>query len=337
MKINSFYTKTLAGFLAFVMTLTPGMVVMAFAQDAPQTETASDDEFQPVQQLAKAGYLADKKDFYLSAKTLTEDDVTDAILKARDYVMAADLKTLNSNKAFQTVDLQAFLDLVKDKEEDIKARKTSAWKIENRLQKMIALKMMAPASENASDAGSAATSPVPTDTPIPAPPTATPIPGPSRQEFNNMKETFKSLDDKLTVMQGSLDKREEELKAVQKDNEDLKVSEAGNQEQLKLVKKLIDRVQEDIKKSEDHMNDVEKKVDQKLVTDSQMQQEMTVMHKDLRDDTEDISILKQEVAKLDKTDSSPHSALDDFLTSKWLPGGALIVGLAALTLSLVKK
>jgi DNA repair exonuclease SbcCD ATPase subunit len=319
------------------MMLTPGMVVMAFAQDAPQTQTASDDEVQPVQQLAKAGYLADKKDFYLSAKTLTEDDVTDAILKAKDYVMAADLKTLNANKAFQTADLQAFLDLVKDKEEDIKARKASAWKIENRLQKMIALKMMAPAAENTPEASTTTTAPAPTDTPIPVPPTPTPIPGPSRQEFNSLKEDFKSLDGKIGELQNSFDKREDTLKAIQKDNEDTKAVVGENQEQLKLVKKLIDRVQEDIKKSEEHMGEVEKKVEQKLVTDTQMQQEITVIHKDLRDDTEDISVLKEEVAKLDKTDESPHGALDDFLTSKWLPGGALIVGLAALTLSLVKK
>jgi DNA repair exonuclease SbcCD ATPase subunit len=336
MKINSFYLKTLASLLAFTMMLTPSMVVLAFAQDAPQTQTASDDEVQPVQQLAQAGYLGDKKDFYLSAKTLTEDDVTDAILKAKDYVMAADLKTLNTNKAFQTVDLQAFLDLVKDKEEDIKARKASAWKIENRLQKMIALKMMTPASESASETP-AATAPAPTDTPVPAVPTATPVPGPSRQEFGDLKESFKTLDNKITSLQSDFDKRTDSINAIQKQNEEFKTAVSENQEQLKLVKKLIDHVQDDIKKSEEHMSDVEKKVEQKLVTDTQMQQEMTVMHKDLRDDTEDISVLKEEVAKLDKTDSSPHGALDDFLTSKWLPGGALIVGLAALTLSLVKK
>ena len=315
MKIKSFYLKTLASFLAFAMMLTPGMVVLAFAQDAPQTETASDDEFQPVQQLAKAGYLNDKKDFYLSAKTLTEDDVTDAILKARDYVMAADLKTLNANKAFQTADLQAFLDLVKDKEEDIKARKASAWKIENRLQKMIALKMMAPASDSASESASSTTAPVPTDTPVPAVPTATPIPGPSRQEFGDLKESFKSLDSKITSLQSDFDKRTDSINVTQKETADMKTAVAENQEQLKLVKKLIDRVQEDIKKSEEHMSEVEKKVEQKMVTDTQMQQEITVMHKDLRDDTEDISVLKEEVAKLDKTDSSPHGALDDFLTS----------------------
>jgi hypothetical protein len=57
----------------------------------------------------------------------------------------------------------------------------------------------------------------------------------------------------------------------------------------------------------------------------------------LRDDTEDISVLKEEVAKLDKTDNGPRNALDDFLSSKWLPGGALIVGLTALAVSLLRK
>jgi len=335
MKIKSLYLKTLAAFLALMMVMIPGMVAVVLAQDAlqatPQAEAASDDEIQTVQQLAKAGYLADKKDYYLSHKALTEDDITDAILKARDYVIAADIKTLQSAKIFQVSDLQAFLDIVKGKEDDIKARKVSAWKLENRLQKMIAALSATPTPDITSGA-----TPIATNTAISVAPTATPIPGPSREDFNNLKESFKTLDDKLSALQSVFDKRGETLQAIQKDNEDLKVSEAGNQEQLKLVKKLLDRVQEDIKKSEDHMMEVEKKVDQKMVTDTEMQQEITVMHKDLRDDTEDISILKEQVAKLDKTDQGPHNALDDFLNSKWLSGGALIVGLAALTVSLTR-
>jgi DNA repair exonuclease SbcCD ATPase subunit len=333
MKIKSFYLKTLAAFLALTMVMTPGMVAVVLAQEAPQAtpQTASDDEIQTVQQLAKAGYLADKKDYYLSSKALTEDDITDAILKAKDDVTAADIKTIQSAKSFQVSDLQAFLDLVKDKEEDIKARKVSAWKLENRLQRMIAALSATPIPDNTAGAA-----PIAANTAISAAPTATPIPGPSQQDFNNLKESFKTLDDKLSSLQSDFDKRGEALKTIQKDDEDLKVSEAGNQEQLKLVKKLLDRVQEDIKKSEDHMNEVEKKVDQKMVTDTEMQQEITVMHKDLRDDTEDISVLKEQVVKLDKTDQGPHNAVDDFLNSKWLSGGALIVGLAALTVSLTR-
>jgi hypothetical protein len=47
--------------------------------------------------------------------------------------------------------------------------------------------------------------------------------------------------------------------------------------------------------------------------------------------------LKEEVAKLDKTDVGPRNAVDDFLSSKWLPGAALALGLTALTVSLVRK
>jgi DNA repair exonuclease SbcCD ATPase subunit len=335
MKIRSIYLKTLAGLLALTMMMTPGMVTIVFAQNVsqatPQAEAASDDEIQTIQQLANAGYLGDKKDYYLSNKTLTEDDITDGILKAKDYVTAADIKTIRSAKIFQVSDLQTLLDLVKDKEEDIKARKNSAWKLENRLQKMIAALLVTPAPDSTPGA-----EPTETNAAVSAVSTATPLPGPSRQDFNGLKDSFKTLDDKLSALQSAFDKRGETLQAIQKDNDDLKVSEAGNQEQLKLVKKLLDRVQEDIKKSEDHMNEVEKKVDQKMVTDTEMQQEITVMHKDLRDDTEDISVLKEEVAKLDKTDHGSHNALDDFLSSKWLSGGALIVGLTALTISLTR-
>jgi len=54
MKIKSIYLKITALFLSLLMLLTPGMVTLAFAQTATPTETASDDEIQTVQQLAKA-------------------------------------------------------------------------------------------------------------------------------------------------------------------------------------------------------------------------------------------------------------------------------------------
>lgn len=338
MEINKVVLKTLVVFLIVNLVITPGMVTMAFAQATPQAQAASDDEVQEIQQLANTGYLGDKKDYYLALKNLTEDDITDAILKARDFVMAADLKNLqNGSFSYQVSDLQSFLDLVKDKEEDIRARKASAWKLENRLQKMIAVLLVVPAGSQTPSINSTAVPNAPTTTVIPSPPTATPIPGPSRDEFNGLKDSFKKLDGKLSDMQSDLDKKSETIEALQKNGQDIQTSNADIQEQLQLIKKLVDRVQDDLKKSEDRMDDIEKKVDQKMITDTDMQQEMTIMHKDLRDDTEDISVLKQEEAKLDKTDYGPRNPLDDFLNSKWLPGGALIVGLAALTISLVRK
>lgn len=341
MIIKSFYSKFLAGFLALTMIFTPGMIGIVLAQDAVQTPTAaSDDEVQTIQQLAKAGYLGDKKDYYLSSQTLTEDDITNAILKANDYVMAADLKLVKAgSSSYQVSDLQSLLDLVKDKSADTRAKKASAWKLENRLGKMIALLSAAPSEPSAAESVStpATVMPTPTNTAIPAPPTATPIPGPSRQEFADLKESFKSLNDKLVSLQSDFEKKADAIQILQKDNSDIQATNADIQEQLKLVKKLLDRVQEDMGKSEERMGGIEKKVEEKMVTDVEMQQEIAVMHKDMRDDTEDISVLKEEVAKLDKTDQGPRSAVDDFLSSKWLPGAALALGLAALTVSLVRK
>jgi len=341
MKIKSFYLRVLAGFLALTMIFTPGMMGIVLAQDAAQTPTAaSDDEIQTIQQLAKAGYLGDKKDYYLSSQTLTEDDITNAIVKADDEVMAADLNQVKAgNSSFQVSDLQSLLDLVKDKSADIRAKKVSAWKLENRLNKMIAILSGASSTPSATEVVSppAAVIPVPTDTAVPATPTATPVPGPSRQEFSDLKDSFKSLNDKLSSVQSDFDKKAEAIQDVQKNNADIQSTNADIQEQLKLVKKLLDRVQDDLAKSEERMGGVEKKVEDKMVMDTEMQQEMTVMHKDVRDDTEDISVLKEEVAKLDKTDVGPRNAVDDFLSSKWLPGAALALGLTALTVSLVRK
>jgi DNA polymerase III gamma/tau subunit len=341
MIIKPFYSKFLVGFLSLTMIFTPGMVGVLLAQDASQTPTAaSDDEIQTIQELAKAGYLGDQKKYYLSSQTLTEDDITNAIVQANGYVMAADLKQIQAgNSSYQVSDLQSLLDLVKDKSADIRAKKVSAWKLENRLGKMIALLSAPPSEQNTPEAVSTVTPvvPTPTSTAIPATPTPTPIPGPSRQEFNDLKESFKSLNDKLFSLQNDVDKKSDAIQDLQKNNTDIQSTNADIQEQLKLVKKLLDRVQDDLTKSEERVGDVEKKVETKMVTDTEMQQEITVMHKDVRDDTEDISVLKEEVAKLDKTDVESHNPIDDFLTSKWLPGGALIVGLAALTVSLVRK
>jgi hypothetical protein len=343
--MKPFYSKFLAGFLVLTMIFTPGMVGLLLAQDATQTPiqtptAASDDEIQTIQQLAKAGYLGDKKDYYLSSQTLTEDDITNAIVIADVSLMAVDIKQITpGNSAYQISDLQSLLDLVTDKSADIRAKKVSAWKLENRLEKMIALLSAAPTEQSTAEVVStpAAVTPTPTDTPIPATPTATPIPGPSRQEFSDLKESFKTLNDKLSSLQSDFDKKADSIQTLQKSDTDIQSTNADIQEQLKLVKKLLDRVQDDLAKSEERIGDVEKKVEEKMVTDTEMQQEITVMHKDVRDDTEDISVLKEEVAKLDKADVDSHNPIDDFLSSKWLPGGALIVGLAALTVSLVRK
>lgn len=309
--------------MSSMLVFSPRLVQLALAQD----DAATADEVKLLQQLAKDGYLGDKKDFYLSAKSLTDDDVTDGLLIINTAFSQLDLTTLKPGMAGYPVDdLKALLKLAQDKADDIRDRKVSAWKFENRLKKMIAA--LTPPGEEGPAPSPTAEVPKPTLTP-------TPIPGPSRVEWDEMKGAVKDLQKATTDLQATYDKK---IDVLQKNNDQITSSNADNQEQLKLIKKLLDRVQDDLNKMGDHLDVVEKKASEKSITDTELEQELTIMHKDLRDNSQDVGILKEEVAKLNKEDAKDgQSPLDEVLTSKWLAGGALVVGLSALVISLTRK
>jgi hypothetical protein len=336
--MKSFLRHSLILLLTFILIFSPRMVQMALAQD--DTDSAPAEEIRTLQLLAKKGYVGDKKDYYLSAKVLTEDDVTDALLKIKDQLALVDLKTLQpGDKNYQVEDLKALLALIINRSEDIRDRQISAWKFRKRVEKMIAI--LAPDSVNATPAVILVPSPQPTETPKPAP-TATPIPGPTHEEWNQMKDDMKDLVTKTSDLQDAYDKKIQTLQKndddVTKDDGELKTTDADLQEQLKLVKKILDHVQDDLSKTGDRLDQVAQKASEKAITDTELEQELTILHKDLRDNSQDVTILKEEVAKLDKTNAEAgQSPLDQFLNSKWLAGGALVVGLAALTVSLTRK
>lgn len=278
------------------------MIQLALAQD--DSDSASDEEIQEVRQLAQAGYLGDKKDFFLSAKSLAEDDITDALVAIDAAFSQVDLKSLKpGNSQYQTQDLEVILKLLKEKTDDIRARKVSAWKFENRVKKMIA------ALTSNGEAASPATTAVPTKTPAPKPtPTPTPIPVPSMEEFNGMKKSLKDLEKKTDDYQTELGKKYDLLNKnqedLQKSQEDLKGTNADNQEQLKLVKKLIDEVRENLKKTGDRLDQVAQKTNQKNITDTELEQDLNILHKDLRDNVQDVSVLKQQIAKMESANSN---------------------------------
>ena len=336
--MKSLFRRFLVLFLAFILVFSPRIVQMALAQD--DTDSAAATEVQTLQSLAKKGYVGDKKDYYLSAKVLTEDDITDALLKIKDQLALVDLKALQpGDKNYQVEDLKALLALIINKSEDIRDRQVSAWKFRKRVENMIAI--LAPDSVNATPAVILASSLQPTETPKP-PPTATPIPGPSREEWNQMKADMKDLTQKTSDLQNTYDKKIQTLQVneddVAKSDGELKTTDADLQEQLKLIKKILDHVQEDLSKTGDRLDQVAQKASEKNITDTELEQELTILHKDLRDNSQDVTILKEEVAKLDKTNAEAgQSPLDQFLNSKWLAGGALVIGLTALTVSLTRK
>jgi hypothetical protein len=336
--MKKFARNALVLFLASLLVLTPRMVQMALAQD--DSDPAQPGEIQALHRLGDKGYLGDKKDFYLSAKALTEDDVTDALLKIRDQLALVDLKTLQpGDKNYQVEDLKALLTLVIDKSEDIRDRNTSAWKFRKRVEKMISI--LAPDSVEATPALITVPSPQPTQAPKPDP-TATPVPGPTREEWSQMKDDVKDLAKKTADLQDDYDKKIQLLEKndddIEKNDGELKTGDADLQEQLKLVKKLLDHVQDDLAKTGDRLDQVAQKASEKAMTDTELEQELTIMHKDLRDNSQDVTILKEEVAKLDKANADEgQSPLDQLLSSKWLAGGALAVGLTALIVSLTRK
>jgi hypothetical protein len=251
-----------------------------------------------------------------------------------------DLKTLQpGDKNYQVEDLKALLTLVIDKSEDIRDRNTSAWKFRKRVEKMISI--LAPDSVEATPALITVPSPQPTQAPKPDP-TATPVPGPTREEWNQMKDDVKDLAKKTADLQDDYDKKIQLLEKndddIEKNDGELKTGDADLQEQLKLVKKLLDHVQDDLAKTGDRLDQVAQKASEKAMTDTELEQELTIMHKDLRDNSQDVTILKEEVAKLDKANADEgQSPLDQLLSSKWLAGGALAVGLTALIVSLTRK
>ena len=322
--------RSVALLLVFCISLGPDLARMAWAQD--KADSASDEEIQTIQQLAKAGYLGDKKETYLLAKTLTDEDVTNALIIMDTNILKVDLRGLKpGDERYRPEDLKALLSLVKDREEDIRAQKVSAWIFEHRLQKMI--EALAPGEAKSA----VAAEPTPTAVPSPvvlAPPTPTPIPGPNRYEWDEMKDSLKDQSKRLVELE---DKVEKKMAVVEATNTEIKTSYTEVQEQLKLVQKLIDRVQGDQKKLEDRVEEVGKKANEKAVTDDELKQELTLLRKDLRDNKQDVSILKQEVAKLDAPEKDHPSALDDILGSKWVAGGALLVGITALVVAFTRK
>ncbi len=273
--------RTVSYLLVLLLVFTPRMIQLALAQD--DSDSASDEEIQEVKQLAQAGYLGDKKDFYLSAKSLAEDDITDALVAIDATLSQLDLKSLKpGNTQYQTSDLDVILKLIKEKTEDIRARKISSWKFENRVKKMIA-------ALSAGEEAKPSTAPAePTKTPAPKPTaTATPIPAPSLEEFNGMKKTIKDLEKKTDDYQADIDKKYDLVQKnqddIRKSQDEIKGTNADNQEELKLVKKLIDEVQENLKKTEDRLDEVAQKAEKKNITDTELEQDLSILHKDLRD------------------------------------------------------
>ncbi len=174
---------------------------MALAQD--DADSAPPEQIRTLQHLAEKGYLGDKKDFYLSAKELTEDDITDGLLRIKDQLASLDLKTLQpGDKNYSVEDLKVLLALLIDKSEDIRARKASAWKFRKKVEDMLA--SLAPASLDATPAlVTAVALPSPRKRPSRLPPTRL-FRDPAARKWNQMKGDMRGFEQENSRSSGYL-------------------------------------------------------------------------------------------------------------------------------------
>jgi Fe2+ transport system protein B len=220
--------------------------------------------------------------------------------------------------------------MVDDYSDLLHDRKISTWLYENRVKKMI--QALAPAADAVTPMPSPSpTAPVPTAA---VAPTATALPGPTLGDINALQDKLKDLDQRFADLQVKYDQR---LQDEDSNDQLLKSKDQERQDEMKLVKNLMDTYESNLQKVNERLDQVSDKANQKTMTDEELEQELTILHKDLRDNTQDLTILKQQVSQLDAPQKVQQDPLDDFLTSKWLAGGALLVGLAALTVGLTKK
>jgi len=64
--------------------------------------------------------------------------------------------------------------------------------------------------------------------------------------------------------------------------------------------------------------------------------EWSIMRKDIRDHSQDLSVLKQKVERLMAPEKQSATPLDRALSSKWVPGAAILLSLTAVVLSASK-
>jgi chromosome segregation ATPase len=153
-------------------------------------------------------------------------------------------------------------------------------------------------------------------------------------DIDALQDKLKDLNQRLADLQVKYDQR---LQDEDSNDQLLKSKDQERQDEMKLVKNLMDTYESNLQKVNERLDQVSDKANQKTLTDEELEQELTILHKDLRDNTQDLTILKQQVSQLDAPQKVQQDPLDDFLSSKWLAGGALLVGLAALTVGLTKK
>jgi len=317
------------------------------AQETPKAvKPATEAEVSLLNRLAKNGFLGEKRGHYLKAKSFTGEEVVEALVEIDKALPSLQGNGTQAGATHTEEDLRGLLDLVKGRKDALWDKKVQVWSFEKRVKdmmvsvgKLAASSEPGPAAEEkpapkASDSAKAAPDKAPERSEEKPAPVPTPVPEVTQAELDEVADQARELVKKLNDLSAETEKR---LEKSRKETEETQRVAAENIEQLKILKKLVDQVQANLDRTGDRLEEVSLKASKNAMIDSELRQELTVLHKDMRDNSQDISVLKQEMAKLEaKKAPKGRSPLDEALTSPWVAGGALIVGLAALVVSITK-
>jgi hypothetical protein len=306
--------------------------VPTVATPSPVTEVATSDAPvaiptpAPSAQVRLLTRLSDLEPFeaikgFADIKKPTDADVTEALMALYPDVAKIDAASWHE-AGVGASDTGELLNLVRQKKGALRAHGLSAWSFEKKMEKLAA--------------SYPETTPIPSPvfSPTPIPPTPTPVPkGPDEAEFKALRERVITLESETERAQSEAAIR---LKAAEDAEKAKTADREAQREEARLLKGLVDDLQAGQKRLEASINDVDKKADKKGIDDDELRQSLSIMRKDLRDNVQDVSVLKQKVEKLMAPEKAYAKPLDKALASKWIPGAALLIALGAIAIAASK-
>ncbi len=294
---------------------------------APPASPASEQQVRTLK--AAASLFGEAEDEILERKNWTDVQVTDALVALHPVVMKIDPKALKpGDEEYDRKVMEDLLALVGDKKAALRSRNLSAWTLEKHLQKIVAaltqeevVAAEVKKAEAVKDGKSTAVEKV--------------AEAEKETSSDGLKEVRSSLDRVQTDVK-ELRVTESRLKEVEREAEADRVKVSGVQDDLSLIRDNLDALQENLKGIGGRLDEIEKKVGEKGLDTDDQKREWTLMRKDIRDHSQDLSVLKQKVENLMAPEKKTASSMDRVISSKWLPGGALLISLAAVVIAASK-
>lgn len=158
----------------------------------------------------------------------------------------------------------------------------------------------------------------------------------SAEQAGNLEESTQRLSDlekRLDALEKAFSDFQKVRENEQKQND---IQREAQKSELELLKRLADNLSVQLSSQEKKLTEALEKLDRASRNRIEEEQVLTILRKDLRDNIEDVALLKQKIEKLMQPEKRYGSPLDKALRSKWVSGVALLFSTAALSIALAQ-